>query len=313
MFSNASQLRSLDWDRLRIFIAVVRSGGLSKAVEVLNITQSAISRQVAALEQDIGSQLFIRNPKGLTLTHKGKLLFEIASEVYDELVQVQQSLFKSNREPKGKLNVSTPLSLGGEWLVPNLKEFLFLYPDMTVSILFQEEEADLSKREADVAIQPMPSSYGDTVQELLFSTHLKLYASKEYLKECGTPTKVDHLDYHRLIAYDDSTNERYSAPFNWLLHLGRESSKARVPYLSIHGFMGIKVAIEEGVGIGALFQKPSDELNPNLVNVLPDVLGPKLDIYFVYPEILKGSEKIIVFGQYLSAHFSHPPLDSKTV
>lgn len=286
----------MDWDRLRVFLAVARAGSFSRAVEILNITQSAISRQVAALEAALKTPLFIRHSRGLELTNQGVLLLETVSEVFDTLERVQQQLVQDTQEAKGFLKIATTISLGSFWLAPYLSEFVKSYPDIQLSVLTQDYDVDLSKREADVSIRPCMPQQPDLIQRHLCTLTMHLYASPEYLREHGEPHRPENLDFHRLICFGDQGNEPYPH-MNWFLNAGAE--KPRVPYLTINSALGMKLAAENGIGIVSLFAETQPDQHKRLVKILPEMVGPKLDVYYVYPERLRGSKKIAVFGDFL--------------
>ena len=286
----------MDWDRLRIFLAVARAGGFSKAVLTLNVTQSAISRQVSALEEVLKVKLFTRTHKGLELTESGKLLFDTVSQVFDKLEDVKTQLIKDTREARGPLKISISVSMGAFWLSPYLAQFIAEYPEINLTILAQDEEVDLSKREADVAIRLGPPQQQDLIQRQLTGLSLKLYASPEYIQEKGAPQRVEDLKHHQLIAYDAQEGGIAKLYREWLLNLGVKGTPSK-PYFSINSMLGMTQAAEKGLGIAALFSEAT--LGCNLVPVLPEIAGPLVDVYYVYPERLRGAKKISVFGDFL--------------
>jgi DNA-binding transcriptional LysR family regulator len=296
VFSFDSPFRDMDWDRLRIFLAVARAGGFSKAVFTLNVTQSAISRQISSLEEVLKVKLFTRTHKGLELTESGKLLFETVSQVFDKLEDVKMQLIKDTREARGPLKVAISVSLGAFWLAPYLAQFVAQYPEINLTILAQDDEVDLSKREADVCIRLGPPQQQDLIQRQLAGLSLKLYASPEYIKAAGVPKSMDDLSSHQIIVYDAQEGGLAKLYREWLLNSGA-SGEERKPYFSINSMLGMTCAAEKGLGIVALF--PDATVGRNLVPVLPEVTGPQVDVYYVYPERLRGAKKISVFGDFL--------------
>ena len=123
----------LDWDKLRIFHAAAEAGSFTHAADKLHLSQSAISRQVSALEQDVGVKLFHRHARGLILTEQGELLYRTANDVLLKLESVRSRLTETKEKPSGKLRVTTTVGLGQGWLTDKVQEFLQLYPDMQIS------------------------------------------------------------------------------------------------------------------------------------------------------------------------------------
>jgi len=287
----------MDWDKLRIFHAVAEAGSFTHAGDQLNLSQSAVSRQISALEDSLKVPLFHRHARGLILTEQGELLYRTAHEVFGKLTMVEALLTESKDRPKGPLKITTMVSFGATWLAPRIQEFLELYPDIEVQLLLEDRELDLSMREADVAIRFKPPRQADLVQRLLMTVHIHAFASVAYVQKHGMPKSPDDLDKHRIIIYGDVG--RAPVPeADWLLRVGQQEGTERRPALSINNVYGIKNAILAGAGIGALPNVMAYE-DDNLVRVLPDVAGPEFDAYFVYAEEMRASKRIAVFRDFL--------------
>src|SRR6516225_2247935 len=136
----------MDWDKLRIFHAAAEAGSFTHAGEALRMSQSAVSRQVSALEQDLKVSLFHRHARGLVLTEQGELLLRTAREVMTKLDAVEMALTESREKPNGDLKITTSFGIGVGWLAPRLGPFLDLYPDIKVEMILADEELDLSMR-----------------------------------------------------------------------------------------------------------------------------------------------------------------------
>jgi len=126
--------QALDWDKLKTFHAAAQTGSLTAAADKLKISQSAVSRQITALENSLDMPLFHRHARGLTLTEQGHILFKTADEVAVRIARVQSEVIDSRQKPQGVLRVSAPISLGSNWLTSVLPEFLNAYPDMALAI-----------------------------------------------------------------------------------------------------------------------------------------------------------------------------------
>ena len=194
----------MDWDKLKVFHAAAEAGSFTHAGEQLGLSQSAVSRQVSALEQELSVSLFHRHARGLILTEQGDLLFRTAHDVFMQLQAARAKLTDSRERPSGDLKITTPPALGINWLISRLDEFTALYPEIRISLIVTDEDLDLSMREADVAIRTRKPTQPDLIQRKLFSIGFHAYCSPEYIKRFGTPRTLDELDAHRIIMLSDS-------------------------------------------------------------------------------------------------------------
>ena len=287
----------MDWDKLRIFHAVAEAGSFTHAGEALNLSQSAVSRQIGTLESGLGVALFHRHARGLILTEQGELLFQTTKEVSHKLVMTEAMLGESKERPRGPLKITTTVAFGSIWLTPRMKEFTELYPDIRVNLVLDESERDLSMREADVAIRMVPPRQPDLIQRHLMTMHFHVYASPEYLKKYGMPEKPEDLADHMLIVYGEDM-EPPVANVNWLLEAGRKPSDRDRALLKVNNIYGIYRAVQSGVGIASLPDYTIRQAS-QLVRILPELEGPSYDAYFVYPAELRHSKRIVVFRDYL--------------
>jgi DNA-binding transcriptional LysR family regulator len=287
----------MDWDKLRVFHAVAEAGSFTHAGDALNLSQSAVSRQISGLEESLQVPLFHRHARGLILTEQGELLYRTARDVFAKLSMTEAMLSESKDRPKGPLKVTTTVAFGSSWLTPRIKEFLELYPEITLSLLVDDGELDLSMREADVAIRMTPPRQPDLVQRHLLTVRSYAFASPEYLKKHGVPTRAEDLDEHRLIVYGDDARPP-AATINWLLEAGAKPGAERRPILKVNNVNGIYRAVQSGLGIGSIPNYMMQETS-ELVRVLPELSGPTVEAYFVYPEELRPSKRIAVFRDFL--------------
>ena len=198
----------MDWDKLRVFHAVAEAGSFTHAGEALNLSQSAVSRQVSSLEEDLGVQLFHRHARGLILTEQGEILSDTANDVTEQLQLVQAAIADSKEKPTGELRVTSTVGFGSTWLTPRIHEFLHAYPEIRLSIICDDRELDLGMREADVAIRITEPTQPDLVKKRLFTVHTHVYAAPEYLERHGEPRTVGELDEHAIIAYVACSQDR---------------------------------------------------------------------------------------------------------
>ena len=287
----------MDWDKLRIFHAVAEAGSFTHAGEQLNLSQSAVSRQISALEESLNVPLFHRHARGLILTEQGELLYRTAHEVFGKLAMTEALLTESKDRPKGVLKVTATVAFGSTWLAPRMREFMEVYPDIELHLVLADRELDLSMREADVAIRMTPPRQADLIQRHVLTVHMQAYAAASYVKKMGIPKTPEELDKHRLVVYGE--DERPPVPdTNWLLRVGRPAGDPRRPAMSINNVYGILQAVQWGSGIAALPEFMVQGSN-DLVRVLPELEGPQIDAYFVYSEELRATKRIAVFRDFL--------------
>jgi DNA-binding transcriptional LysR family regulator len=288
----------MDWDKLRVFQAAADAGSFTHAGETLGLSQSAVSRQVSALEQDLGTPLFHRHARGLILTEQGELLLGTVQDVVLKLEAVRSRLIDSREKPHGELRVTTTLGLGANWLSPRLGEFLELYPEIKLQLLLTDDELDLGMREADVALRLREPSQPDLIRRRLFTVHFHAYASAEYLKRYGQPRAIGDLDSHRLLAFGAATANHFLYDLNSLLTVGRDPRNARTPHIAANNLGAITRAVEHGVGIAVL---PDYCITPDsgLVRLLPQADMPEMECFLVYPEEMKNVARVQAFRDFL--------------
>ncbi|MBL8589481.1 MAG: LysR family transcriptional regulator [Methylobacteriaceae bacterium] len=287
----------MDWDKLRIFQAAADAGSFTHAGEALGLSQSAVSRQVSALEQDLEVPLFHRHARGLILTEQGETLLRTVRDVMLKLSAVRTRLTDSRDKPHGELRVTTTLGIGTNWLTPRLGEFLELYPEIRLKIILTDEELDLGMREADVALRMREPVQPDLIRRRLFTMHFHAYASADYLKRHGQPRTLDDLDRHRILAYSGDGSS-FLNNINSLPAAGRDPKKPRDAAMTVNNITALLRSVENGVGIAVLPDYLIRE-EAGLVRLLPQADMPELDCYLVYPEEMKSVARVQVFRDFL--------------
>ena len=286
----------LDWDKLRVFHAVAEAGSFTHASETLNLSQSAVSRQISALEDALGVSLFHRHARGLILTEQGDLLYKTVHDVFAKLNNVESLLTETKENAEGVLRVTTTVAFGSVWLTGRLKEFIRTYPDIQVTLRLDDQELDLAMREADVAIRFNEPTQPDLIQRHLVSLHANLYASPEYLKERGLPRSLEELRNHDFVLFGEGVLP--VSTVHWFADLLAKNNMATRSTLRVNNIYGIYRAVKAGIGIGPLPEYFLQE-GRGIVQVLPDLEGPPIEAYFVYPEELRNSARVAVFRDYL--------------
>jgi len=286
----------MDWDKLRIFHAVAEAGSFTHAGHELLLSQSAVSRQVSALEADLNVALFHRHARGLILTEQGEMLYRTAHEVLTKLSAAKTRLMDSKEKPSGELRITTTVGLGSVWLTPCIKEFMELFPDINVTLLLEDRELDLSMREADVAIRLRRPSQPDLIQRKLFTVHHHVYAAPDYVKKYGTPKSVADLDKHKILIFGET--EGFLTDLNWLATVGREPDNPRKPALRVNNAYGLRRAVHAGAGLAILqdYIVPSDS---KLIQVDLPLEAPEFECYFVYAEEMKDTKRVTAFRDFI--------------
>lgn len=288
----------MDWDKLKIFHIVAETGSFTRASAALNLSQSAISRRISALEGELKVTLFHRHARGLKLTEQGRILFETTSAIHERLGRAQDRLYESRAKPAGPLRITTTVGFGSIWLTPRIAEFLSLYPEIAVTLVLDDRQLDLAMGEADIAIRMAPPVQPNLIQRRLTTVRFYVYAGQSYLKKFGRPKSAEELDRHKLITYRDQLSRTPLPNARWLLELGADPLHPREPVITLNTVYGVYRAVQCGLGIAALpdYLGQSDA---SLVRILPELEGKKVDAYFVYPREMREARRITAFRDFL--------------
>jgi DNA-binding transcriptional LysR family regulator len=287
----------MDWDKLRIFYTVAQAQSFTRAGEMLNLSQSATSRQISALEESLQVPLFHRHARGLLLTEQGEILYRTVADIFSKLAATENALLESRDRPKGPLKITAPSALGTNWLTPHMSEFCQLYPDINITMILDDRELDLTMREADVAIRLYPAKQPDLIQKQLITLESSVYASNDYLRVHGVPKRAEDLDNHRIVIYGEDTRLPF-ANVNWLAKEGQTPQSERRSLFRINSLTGILRAVEAGIGIGSL-PDYMVQGRKNISRILDELKGPPTEVYFLYPTELRHSKRVKVFREFI--------------
>ena len=284
----------MDWDKLRIFHAVADAGSLTHAGDKLNLSQSAVSRQIRGLEEQLNTNLFHRHARGLILTEQGELLFDATSAMAKRLDAAAARIRDSEEEVFGELRVTTTTGFGTLWLAPRLPKLYEQYPDLKVDLMLEERVLDLPMREADVAIRMKEPSQADLIRKRLMTVRMGLYASPEYLKEHGTPRTMEDMSDHRLICQNTDSDQ---------VGAGLQLVKELMMYdlrslLTVNNYFGVLQGVVHHLGLGVLPNYLTQDF-PELVQVMPDVESAEVPVYLAYPEELRQSKRVAAFKDFV--------------
>jgi DNA-binding transcriptional LysR family regulator len=287
----------LDWDKIRVFHEVAKAGSFTKAGDVLGLSQSAVSRQISALEHGLGAPLFHRHARGLLLTEQGELLFTAAEDMGARLSATQNRMIETSEVPTGLLRISATIGLGGTWLSQRVAEFLDLYPGVRIELILTSGELDVSMREADVAVRLRRPEQPDVIQRRLFTVHHHAYASRQYIERFGEPETIDDLDRHRIVCLGGD-QPSFILAVHVLTTLGRPPQDPRWNRLVMSDSHALRQAVRAGAGIGIIPDYAVAE-GSGMVRVLRDIEFPALDAYLVYAEEMRSVARLQAFRDFL--------------
>lgn len=287
----------MDWDKLRIFHVVAEAGSFTRAGEILDLSQSALSRQISALEESLGVQLFHRHARGLLLTEQGEMLEATARDIFAKLSMVEGHLTDARKLPEGPLRITVAGFLGSTWLAPKLAQFHEQYPDIQLSVLHDDRIYDLSMREADAAIRLYETEQSDMLHHHLTTIQFHICGTKSYFERHGRPEKVKDLKDHTLLGYPEGTPTPFNDA-NWLFRMAGIDAQASNRIMMMNSLYSIYNAVKGGAGLAALPDYLIAE-NNDLEIVLPKTRRPGVEMYFVYPAERQKATRINVFRDFL--------------
>src|SRR6056297_2566382 len=264
----------MDWDKLRIFHAVADAGSLTHAGDALHLSQSAVSRQVRALEESLNTVLFHRHARGLILTEQGELLFDATRSMNKRIEAATARIRDSEEEVFGELRVTTTIGFGSLWLAPRLPKLFDKYPELKIDLMIGERVLDLPMREADVAIRMKEPSQADLVRKKLMSVHMRLYASTTYLEGLPAIDSIDDLKAHRLVCQNPTSTQVWASQA-----LTQEIMSHDVTnLLTVNNYFGVLQAVNNHLGVGILPDYVAEHF-PNMVRILPDLESAEVPVF----------------------------------
>lgn len=285
-----------------IFVAVVESGSFSAAAERLRMTKSAVSKRISSLEDNLGTRLFHRSTRKLTLTEAGEQFSDYAR---NSLFIAQQGINATTLhqgKPKGTLKINAPMTFSRLHLVPLLKEFLDLYPDIKVILNMDDKIVDMIEGGYDVGIRIGELKDSSLIAKKLAKCDSVVCASPEYLTEYGIPKTPSDLKDHNCIYYS-----LFQAGVEWTFFRDNEKSKVEPKgNFVVNNSDAIGEMLLQGLGICQMptfiVRKYLD--SGQLIEVLDEYNLPQHNIYAVYPERRHVPEKVRVFLNFVENRLS---------
>lgn len=257
-------MSNLDWDDLRLFLAVARAGRMAGAGRRLGLDHSTIARRLTRLEGVVGSRLLDRGPRGVELTEAGQKLVDHAERMEGEVVAATGMLGGRDARISGAVRLATPEAFGTYLVAPNAHRLYQAYPDLRLELAPESQLVSLANRDADAAIMLNRPASGPIVARHLIDYRLGLYASRAYLDAHG-PIRVDQLSDHPFAWYIDA---RIDIPE---LRFLSEVSVDAIPVFRSTSIAAQHAAVTGGLGLGVLHLFAADD-DPELVRVLPETV-----------------------------------------
>lgn len=291
----------MDLNRLKTFYYVVKAGTISGACPYLKKNQSSISRQISSLEKKLGVHLFRRSHGGIELTKAGEILYEQVEKIMSLSELAQQSI-KSHKEGlDGKLNLGTTHTLSA-WLADYLPEFFEENPKIQMYIDTSQLIYDFDV--VDVALGAFIKNRPDLAQMHIYTFELKLFASQKYLEKFGAPKNLEDLRKHRLLILDDKLQKITDT--NWILSGGNTEYSPIKAFITVHSssYTLAKLA-QASIGIVQLGKDYPSLEKLDLIPVLPNLKGPQIPIYCIYPHDTSNNLAIQKFKKFLIKTFKN--------
>lgn len=306
----AVNFRDFDWNKAKLFYHIAKCGSFNKAARLAGTDQAALSRQIQALEKQIGYPLLIRKPGGISLTRKGgKLLEKVAPFFLEMRGFCGNNHVEIKNAEKRKIRVLTTHSLANYILNDLFLAYIKKVPSVSFEVICEDFNLDIILSDSDIAIHHLDSNLIerkiDGIEyEYLFSLEKKLFASLDYIDINGEPQSVEELADHHVIAFPQSEIHHLYEHINWILSLGRPKGKLHNPIYTSNSSENQIEAAKQGIGIVSSYNTYKIIKNSGLKNILPEVKGKPFKEYFIYPTYHKDDKVIMDIKYFLKDKLS---------
>lgn len=284
-----------DWSDLRVFLAVARAGSTTAAAELLGVSQTTAARRIAALEEDLGAQLFERHQSGYRLTELGESVRGNAERIEAEAQAIADAIAQQRRHLAGVVRVTTNESMANAFVTPWLAEFAELYPDIRIQMIVDDRRLDLARGEADVALRAgsRPTD-GALVVRKLCVVPWNIYCSQAYAARRGRPASIEALNEHSIIGGEGAFA---SLPaMRWL----RDKAPRATIAAHSNNMSNLIATVKAGLGVTGL-PCVDAEAEPTLLRCFGDL--PELDseLFLVTRAEMKDLPRVRAFTDFISA------------
>lgn len=289
---------------LRVFSEVARAGSFSRAARALRLSKSAISKYVAGLEDMLGTKLFRRTTRHVSLTEDGLAYLARVRRILDELDDANRSVAAVGAPPRGTLRVNSALAFGLRHVAPLIPQFLRTYPDIRVDLELADRFVDLVEEGFDIAIRIGDLTDSSLVARRLARVRILLAASPAYLSAHGTPGAARELADHACLLYRGRHGHS-----EWRLRQGETMRTVRVsgPLVANNG-EALAAAARGGLGIARLpaFMVEDAIASGELVEILPECRPDSEPVHAVYPAGRHLPQKVRLFSDFLADRLGRP-------
>ena len=286
--------------RIGVFTRVVEAQSFSEAARRMGIAKSAVSKQVSMLEKEVGIRLLNRSPRSLSLTEAGEIYYRHCAEIVNRSVIAINELRQYQNQPTGTLRIASPVSFGGEQLVPIIKEIKSLYPQLKIELLLEDRVINMVDEGVDLSIRIGWMQDSNLVAKKICDSPLVVFASPEYLAKYGTPKTPQDLAKHSWINLS-----LFRSPLRWTFEKNgnpetvqmhselKANSVSAVVSLAQHG---------QGITVIAKFVIEQELQKGNLIELLPDYQLKPIGVFAVYPHRDHVPPKVRILLEFLTKH-----------
>lgn len=295
---------------MQAFVRVVEAGTFTKAADSMSMPKATVTRLVQSLEAHLQTRLLNRTTRRVTVTADGAAYFDRALRLLGELDELESSMTRAKANPRGRLRIDVPTSVGQQLLIPRLPDFHARYPDIQIDLGVSDRPVDLLGENVDCVIRGGEITDQSLVARRIGEFHTLLCAAPDYLQRHGTPKTPQELEdgAHRVVNY---LSHRTGRPYPWLLQRGDEKLEISAPHtIAVNDSIGSLAAGLAGLGIvyTSTFQAHPHIVSGALVPLLLDWCAETIPLYVVYPPNRHLSTKVRVFVDWVVELFGRDDL-----
>ena len=284
----------MDWNSLKVFLAIAKHGSLSAAANELDVNHSTIFRRLKTLEEEIGGKLFERLNNGYEMTTLGDELIEHAQNIESAFEGIERRIVGKDFQPKGTVKITAPNNIAYRYLPKYIVDFNHQYPEIYVELLVSNQEFNMSNREADIAVRATPSPPEHLVGRQVSTLRWSVFASSKYQARFGLPADEDELTEHFFIGASGAL-QRLPA-FIWQDKHFANKITARCDDLTAMSYL-----VESGQGLALL---PEDQCRPQLMKLFYiKQIEPSYLWVLTHPD-LRNAGRIKLLMKHLAIAFS---------
>jgi DNA-binding transcriptional LysR family regulator len=284
----------MDWNSLKVFLAIAENGSLSAAADKLGVNHSTIFRRLNAFEEEVGGRVFERINNRYVLNPMGEEMLELAQNISTSFDDIERHIVGKDFHPKGTVKITAPTNIAYRFLPRYLAEFNKLYPDIDIELLASNQELNMSNRQADIAVRATNSPPEHLVGRQVCTLKWSVYGSQSYADKNGFPTGIEELKNHALIG--GSGAMKNLPAFIWLEKHLPEQIQSRCDELMVMSSFA-----EAGQALAFM---PSDQQRAGIQKIFTFDPGKTSDLWLLTHPDLRNVERIKLVMQHLAKAFS---------